>query len=421
MNVLIITDVYIPNANSSAVLMKDLALSLVKKNINVYVLTLRESNTFKRQKEEPVTEEDGVKVLRVENLKKKKVGMIRRGLSEVLLPHLLYRGYRKYLSNVKPDVIICYSPPITLERTVRKLKKKYAAKTYLVLRDVFPQCARDVGALKQDLVFNFFKKIESQLYKVSDYIGVQSLSDLKSVSNNKSISKKKVELLYNWIDSTPFERKIKKDFRREFGLEGKIVCLYAGNIGMYQELDFLMELVKLNKENNSVVFLIVGSGSESQQLRDKYGHLENIVFKDFINPEQYPDLVRQCDIGLINLNRNLTVQNIPGKLMGYWCSRLPVLASINPGNDLLEMMRDANGGLCSITGDLNQYNENFNRLQQDKELREKMGMSGYLYAIQHFSVDNSRERILEHFPIDFVRPDIMEPYLLERKIKHISV
>ncbi len=128
MNVLIITDVYIPNANSSAVLMRDLALSLVKNNINVYVLTLRESNTFKRQKEEPVTEEDGVKVLRVENLKKKKVGMIRRGLSEVLLPHLLYRGYRKYLSNVKPDVIICYSPPITLERTVRKLKKKYAAK-----------------------------------------------------------------------------------------------------------------------------------------------------------------------------------------------------------------------------------------------------------------------------------------------------
>ncbi len=396
MNILIVTDVYIPNANSSAVLLRDLASSFRKKNINVYVLALQESNTSMTNAE-PETAENEVKILRVKNLKKKNVGMIRRGLSEVLLPYFLYRGYRKHLSKVNPDIIICYSPPITLERTVRRLKNKYNSKVYLVLRDVFPQCARDVGALKQEFIFKYFKRIERQLYRASDYIGVQSSSDLKSVQNNEGILKEKVQLLYNWIDFSPYQKKIERDFRSEFALENKIVCLYAGNIGKYQELSFLFELIKLNKNKEDVVFLIVGSGSEGKELRDTYSDYKNVVFKEFIDPKQYPDLVRQCDIGLINLNRSLTVQNIPGKLMGYWCSKLPVLASINPGNDLLGIMKEAGGGLCSITGELDQYNDNFNRLCTDKELRDEMGMSGYLYAKEHFAVDKARDKILKHF------------------------
>lgn len=397
MNILIVTDVYIPNANSSAVLLRDLALSFIKSNINVYVLTLKELNIAADDSESPIGEEDGVKVLRVKNLKKKNVGMIRRGLSEVLLPYLLYFGYRKHLKQVKPDIIISYSPPITLERTVRRLKNKYGSKVYLVLRDVFPQCAKDVGAMKQGLIFNYFKRIEKQLYHASDIIGVQSASDLKSVRDVQGLNEQKVQLLYNWIDFSPYQAEIARDFRGEFGLGNKIVCLYAGNIGKYQELSFLFELIKLYQDRKDVVFLVVGSGSESGKLRDTYQDYDNVLFKDFIDPKYYPDLVRQCDIGLINLNRNLTVQNIPGKLMGYWCSKLPVLASVNSGNDLGEIMEKAKGGLCSITGDLEAYSRNFSLLCSDLELRKTMGIAGYEFAMGNFSVDKVRDTILEHF------------------------
>ena len=397
MNILIISDVYVPNANSSAVLMKDLALSLAKSDISVDILTLSETNTSIMKTHNSLTEEDGVRVLRVNNLKKKKVGLIRRGLSETLLPYFFYKGFHKYLSHKKPDLIICYAQPITLQSTLNKIKKKYGSKVYLVLRDVFPQCARDVGALKHKIVYNYFKGIEKKLYKVSDYIGVQSANDLKTVLNDYDFIEGKVELLNNWIDVSPYETRIERDFRREFGLENKIVCLFAGNIGKYQELSFLFELIKLNQDKHDVVFLIVGSGSESRELRDTYGHLKNVLFKEFIDPKQYIDLVRQCDIGLINLNRKLTIQNIPGKLLGYWSSKLPVLASINPGNNLQEIIKDANGGLCSITGDLRQYDDNFYRLCNDNALREKQGMSGYLYVQEHFSVDNAVDRILKHF------------------------
>jgi len=397
MNILIVTDVYTPNANSSAVLMRDLALSLVKKNFNVHVLTLLEANTLETKSYASITEEEGVKVLRVRNIRKKTVGKIRRGLSELLLPYIMYRGFQKYFKNDRPDLIICYSPPITLEKTVNRLKRKYGPKTYLVLRDLFPQCALDVGVLKPGIIFNSFKEIENKLYEVSDYIGVQSLSDLKTITNTTCKLREKVELLYNWVDVAQYEKIIKKDFRREFGLQNKIVCLYAGNIGEYQELGFLFELIKLNFNRTDVVFLIVGSGSQSRELRDEYGDLDNVMFQEFVCPELYPDLVRQCDIGLINLSRSLTIQNIPGKLLGYWSSKLPVLASLNPNNDLQDIIKDADGGLCSVTGDLLQYNDNFNRLCDDMVLRDNQGASGYLYTKKHFSVDNARDTILKHF------------------------
>ena len=226
---------------------------------------------------------------------------------------------------------------------------------------------------------------------------MQSANDLKTVLNNYGMLKGKVELKYNWIDVSPYEKKIERDFRCEFGLGDKIVCLYAGNIGKYQELSFLFEIIKLNQDKKNVVFLIVGSGSESLGLREIHGTLENVIFQEFISPEHYPDLVRQCDIGLINLNRNLTVHNIPGKLMGYWSAKLPVLASINHGNDLQDLIIDAKGGLCSITGDINLYNDNFNKLFNSKELRKEQGMSGYQYVQEHFSVDRARDKILKHF------------------------
>lgn len=397
MNILLITDVYVPNANSSAVLMRDLALDLVGKGHNVWVLTLLESNNKEPEVNFGISREHGITVIRAMNFKKKGVGNIRRGISEVALPYMMVRAFQKYFRDNTLDLIISYSPPITLDKVIKRIKKRYSSKVYLVVRDIFPQSARDVGALKNGFIYKYFKRVESNLYDESDYIGVQSQGDYDSLYKVNGKLKQKFEVLYNWIDITPYQKSINTDFRTDLGLKDKIVCLYAGNIGEYQELEFLFELIKINIEKKDIVFLIVGSGSQSQDLRAKYGYLSNAIFKEFISPEQYPDLVKQCDIGLINLNRNLTIQNIPGKLLGYWSAKLPVLASVNPGNDLYEIVEEANGGFCSITGNISQYISNFDKLASNKETRQKLGLSGYTYLLTNFAVDSATNKILKHF------------------------
>ena len=182
--------------------------------------------------------------------------------------------------------------------------------------------------------------------------------------------------MYNWIDTSDYTSTTSGYYRELFNLGDKLVCLYAGNIGKYQELDFLLELAKENQDKSDLIFLIVGSGSEKERLINKYSCLNNVVFTDFISPESYPKLVRECDIGLINLNRDLTIQNVPGKMLGYWAAKIPVLASVNVGNDVAKIIEDSNGGLYSITGDFEEYNANFNRLYEDGILRKRNGESG---------------------------------------------
>ena len=86
-------------------------------------------------------------------------------------------------------------------------------------------------------------------------------------------------------------------------------------------------------------FLFVGRGSDAQTLRTEARALglTNVVFFDEIDPDEIPGLYAQCDIGLVSLDRRHKTHNIPGKFLSYMRSGLPVLASVNPGNDILKL------------------------------------------------------------------------------------
>ena len=401
MNILIITDMYVPNANSSAVLMRDLAIDLKKRGHEVYVLSTMEHNINKEKHKELLEAEDGINVVRVKALKKKNVSFIKRGLGEVMLPYIMYYKSKKLLNNVKFDLIINYSPPVTLSILVEKYKRKNKCKNYLVLRDIFPQCAVDAGVLSNKHLINYFKALENKLYSLADYIGVQSEENYKYVLNNYDVNKEKIKVLYNWINLDIISKEKTWDFRKEFNInDHDIICLYAGNIGKYQELDFLLELAKINLNKKDLKFLIVGSGSEKEKLLKDYGNLENVIFKNFVSPGLYYDLVKSCNIGLVNLNRNLTIQNIPGKILGYWAEKLPILASINKDNDLAEILLKSKGGLYSYTGDIKSYDENLKRLYEDEKLRVLMGENGNKYLKEYYTSDIAAENILSLFKLE---------------------
>lgn len=396
MEILLITDAYIPNANSSAVLMRDLALELKRRGNNIFVLTTVENNLGVQNYSPAISVEDGINIIRVKGIKKKNVSFIQRGISEVLLPRIMYTCAMKHLRNINFDLIITYSPPITFGKLINKIKKRTKCSTYLILRDIFPQCAKDAGVLTNKILFKYFREKEKKLYKISDYIGVQSEENLKFILSENKLDKKKVEVLYNWIDINSFSNGPTVDFRKKYNLSDKLVLLYAGNMGKYQELEFLLELAKNNIDKKDVIFLIVGSGSEKKYLVSKYEHLSNVMFKDFIEPYYYPSLVKQCDIGLINLNRNLSIQNIPGKLLGYWAAQIPVMAAVNPGNDIKDIIDKSKGGLCCITGDMITYQHNFDKLYDDILFRKSMGVKGNEYLTKHFTSKISVDTIINH-------------------------
>jgi glycosyltransferase involved in cell wall biosynthesis len=344
-----------------------------------------------------VREEAGISILRVKTLPLFGTGIIRKGIANVLLPFQYRRAVDRHFQGIKFDLIIIPTPPITLVGVVSWLQKQYSAKVYLVLRDIFPQNAVDLGFLKKWMPMYWkFRQQEKKLYRISDVIGCMSQENIDYVCrHNAWIDFRKLDILENFQrlerDCLP-DAKVKK----KYGLEDKFVVLFGGNMGKPQQLENVIALAR-SCENDypDVRFLFIGKGTEYVRIQRivSKDNVKNVVFKNYIPQHEYQQLAAQCDIGLISLHEKFTIPNIPSKTLSYFNLRLPILASIDAATDYGKILDNAQAGLWSLAGDLKTFRRNFDRLYQDASLRKKMGENGRKYFEEHLTVEIAYQQI----------------------------
>jgi len=249
-------------------------------------------------------------------------------------------------------------------------------------------------------LFNYFRREEKQLYDLSDYIGCMSDGNIKYVLQHNNVDENKLEILHNWGKITYDNGSLGINYRKKYGLGNKFVAAFGGNIGLPQDLEFLLELAKEYKERDDIVFLIVGKGAEKQRMINivESEKLPNVIVKDMIQRDEYDSLIKQCDVGLINLNREFTIPNIPSKTVAYFKASIPILASTDKNTDYKNLLlKKARAGLWSETGDLKTYKNNFEKLFKSKELREELGNNGRKYFENNLSVEKAYQTIINHF------------------------
>ena len=344
MNLLLVADAFPPMRTSAAVHMHDLAIALHDEGHSVTVLVPSHLQTqgwvlLPSQKYE---------ILCLASFKSKDVSFIRRGLAELLSPYLMYYHFRSspvYSRHI--DKIVWYSPTIFFGPLIRRLKKHFSCPAYLILRDLFPDWAVDLGLMKKRFIYFFLKKVEFFQYSLADVIGVQSPGNLKYFNGYPSSIKDKVEVLWTWA-SMPEKSPASIDLSQTI-LSGRVIFIYAGNMGIAQNVDLFLDLARSFNSRNDVGFIFVGRGSEFLRLRKLVSQLGlvNTLFFDEIDSTGIPGLYEQCDIGLISLDIRHKTHNIPGKFISYMQSSLPVLARINQGNDLGAIIRGYEVGAVS--------------------------------------------------------------------------
>jgi glycosyltransferase involved in cell wall biosynthesis len=233
---------------------------------------------------------------------------------------------------------------------VSALKRASACRSYLIIRDIFPEWAADMGLMGRGLPYRVFKAIANYQYSVADVIGVQTPGNCGYFTDWLKGPNRRVEVLQNWLANAPAAGcSISLD---QTALAGRKVFVYAGNMGVAQGMDILLELAERLKQRSDIGFLFVGRGSDAQRLRAeaKQRALDNVVFFDEIDPDEIPGLYAQCHVGLVALDPRHKTHNIPGKFLSYMQAGLPVLASINPGNDLVELITTEQVGcVCTDT------------------------------------------------------------------------
>ncbi len=339
---------------------------------------------------------EGVEVWRFKSGLTRGVGLIQRAFNEFLLPFKAWYAIKGKVKQDRFDLCINYAPTIFFGPLARWFRRQ-GTYVYLVLRDMFPQWIIDEGLIKEkSIAAYFFRFFESLNYDTSDCIGVQSQANL-DLFVKKFPNYNNVKILKNWSATSNFlQTTTSTKFRTKLNLREKIIFFYGGNIGHAQDMENIMRLVRSFKDTHEAHFLIVGQGDEFKLIQDLQSRweLKNLTILPSIDQREFSHLLSEIDIGLFSLSFNHTAHNFPGKLLGYMNASKPILGSVNPGNDLLDVINLSQAGFVFINGEDLILQKAAKELVNDKELRSRLGKNSRELLIREFSVEKAADEIL---------------------------
>lgn len=386
---LISTD-YPPLRTSAAVQLRDLAQQLVALGHRPVVIVPSPMS----DKAWMVERLDGVEVLRLAAPPTRSPSFVRRAIAEMWLPFAMFRSIRRSaFASANWDLLVWYSPPIFFGPLIAVLRRRSQARTYLILRDIFPEWAVDLGLVRRGPVYLVFKAIAAFQYSVAEVIGVQTPSNLGYLSR-WARPPRRIEVLHNWLAVTP-------DVGcsivvKNTTLAGRKIFVYIGNMGVAQGMDIIMELVQSLRHRDDIGFLFVGRGTEFARLETEKGchHLDNALFFGEIDSSEIPGLLAQCHVGLVALHPDHKTHNIPGKFVSYVQYGLPVLARVNAGTDLERLIEDEQVGKVYVGNSVSELKRLAEQLANDEALRQSLSQHGKELGRLMFSPSAAAQQIV---------------------------
>lgn len=377
----------------------DLLRSLIAEGHNVYaVCSFERRNKGKTR----VIKKGNSSILLVKTLNIQKTNVIEKAVGTILITRQYISAINKYFGDIKFDLILYPTPPITLYGVVKYYKQRDLSFSYLLLKDIFPQNAVDLGMLQtkgvKSIIYKWFRKKETMLYKISDKIGCMSAANVNYIlAHNKDISTEKVEIFPNCIETKSMEitEKEKLAIREKYGIpNNKKVFVYGGNLGKPQSIPFVIDCLKAEIDNGEAFYLIVGDGTEYKKLENYYNETRQSNFKLIkrLSTDDFNRLLLSSDVGLIFLDDRFTIPNFPSRLLSYLQAKMPVLACTDKNTDIKEVLEEAGCGKWCESNSVDGFKQIVKELMSSD--LKAMGQNGFEYLQEHYTVEKNKDRIL---------------------------
>lgn len=344
---------------------------------------------------------NGIRILHIQTGNLTQTPFIEKGISNLKVGGQFKFAIDKYFANEQFDLIIMSTPPITLSGVFGDLKKRYKAKTYLLLKDIWPQGVADIGAIKQNgLIYKYFRWQEQRLYKACDYIGCLSPANISFLHQYNVLSKKCI------VEENPNSIKIRKNntvknrlLLRKYGIpDDKCVFIFGGNLGKPQGIQkFMTELNAINVDN--YFFLFVGGGTEASYVK-KYiaeNNLQNVQYIQTLPKDEYEQICESADVGLVLLDGRYTIPNFPSRLLSYCENRLPILSYTDPNTDVGDIIEQAGCGIKVVRDNHDDFVSAVKKLADNKQIRNDMGNKAFKLLQDKYTVSRSYNIIMHHF------------------------
>ena len=359
-----------------------------------------------------LSEVDGVNILGVRTLNLQKTNIIEKGIGQVLVESQFKKAIKRNLPDMKFDLILYTTPPITFPKVIKYLKaQNSSAKTYLLLKDIFPQNAVDIGLMSKTglkgILYRFFRNKEKKLYELSDYIGCMSPANVEYVlKHNPEIEAERIEVAPNSVELLPVlppsderaKRSTERNYMRsKYNLPlDRPIFIYGGNLGKPQGIPFLIECLSANRRREDCFFIVVGTGTELSKLMSWYYEYnpKNVRVMNGLPKAEYDELVRICDVGLIFLDHRFTIPNYPSRLLSYLENKVPVLCATDPNCDMGPIAEKNGFGYWCESNSVEAFSSILDKMIHAN--RKKMGEAGYQYLLKNYLVENTYHTIVSH-------------------------
>lgn len=370
----------------------------------VFIVSPRERRTGEKTR---LYETGGVHILGVRTLNLQKTNAIEKGIGQVLVEQQFKKAIKKQLGNINADLILYSTPPITFPKVIQYLKQSNPqAKTYLLLKDIFPQNAVDLGMMSKSgvkgVLYRFFRKKEKKLYALSDHIGCMSPANVRYVTeHNQEVNPEKVEVAPNSYEiqkPVALNNEQKNQIRQKNNLPTVLpIFIYGGNLGKPQGIPFLLKCLNANADRDDCHFVVIGNGTEYGKLKTWYKvrQPKSVSLFQRLPKEDYDQLVRACDVGLIFLDYRFTIPNYPSRLLPYLMEKKPIIAATDPNCDTGSIAERNGYGYWCPSNDVNAFTQCVDKMLKSDLAR--MGECGYQFYLNNYTVEHTYNAIMKHF------------------------
>lgn len=342
-----------------------------------------------------------VKVVQIPTGQITKAKKLKKLINLALLNYRYNRVIKKYINN-KIDLLIYSTPPINFLGVIKKLKKVMNCSTYLLLKDIFPQNAVDIGLLNQkSIAYKYFRKKEKELYEISDRIGCMSPANVRFLlENNSFIEKSKVHENPNSIkpSTIEFTSSEKAVILEKYSVpQNSLKLVYGGNFGLPQGIDYILKVLKALSDRQDVFTLLIGDGTQYEKIakfieKEKF---KNVQLIKSLPQSEYKKLLFCMDVGLIFLDYRFKIPNFPSRILDYMEAGLPILAATDPNTDVGEIIQKSGAGLWCYSNQINNYLECIDKMK-DENYRLAAGHASQKLLMERYTVSYSANIILEN-------------------------
>ena len=246
----------------------------------------------------------------------------------------------------RPDAVLAVSPPLTLAAAGRLVAARHRAPFVFNVQDVYPDVAAALDAVGHPFLLRTAQRLERWSYDHADAVTVLS-EDVRNSLAERMTEPDKLRVIPNFADTRRIAPGVRENsYRREFGLSGKLVVMYAGNVGLSQSVELIPRVATTFAHDEDVVFVVNGSGAARGRVEAAARGLDNVRFVDSQPAGRLAEVLAAADVHLVLLRSGLARYSVPSKLYSILAAGRPVIASVDLGTEVARIVREAGAGVA---------------------------------------------------------------------------